>query len=192
MGRMPPRIPALSLTFFAFFGLALLGPALAEARTAPEPASKVDLSRLAGRWYLIARLPGRTGKPDFGAQVEYKVREHVVGQAYTAHTGSLSGPLEQESVEARADGDEPGRWRIQQGWFGGKDRLVLYVSAGYRRAIIADPERENAWLLAREPEIPEWSYAGLLARLAAQGYDVSKLRRVVQKPEQVGKSGFEP
>jgi len=50
----------------------------------------------------------------------------------------------------------------------------------------------NTWrLLAREPEIPDWSLAGLLARLSVQGYDVSQLRRVVQKPEQLGKLGFE-
>ena len=190
---MPTRTPPISLVFLAplallsFLAAALLGPGRRAARDGPEPAAGVDLVRLTGRWYLIARLP--TAGPAFGAQVEYRLDGNRLEEVYAAHRDSLAGPLEKTEVQARPDPQAPSRWRIKEGWLRSRDRLLLYVSPGYRRAIVAD--KHGAWVLAREPEIPEWSYAGLLARLTVQGYDVSELRRVVQKPIQVGQPGFE-
>ena len=71
------------------------------------------------------------------------------------------------------------------------ERWILYVSPDYRFSIAGAPDLDAGWILAREPVIPEWHYAGLLARLAMQGYDVSRFRRVAQKPEQIGRPGFE-
>jgi apolipoprotein D and lipocalin family protein len=187
MPRMPTRDPAIRLFVLASLAATLLASGFLSARAGPAPAAGVDLARLAGRWYLIARLPAEG--PAFGAQVEYRLAGEVLDEDYAAHRDSLAGSLEKEEVQARPDPDMPSHWHIREGWLRSRERAVLYVSPGYRRAIVGDDR--GAWLLAREPEIPEWSYAGMLARLTVQGYDVSKLRRVVQTPEQMGRPGFE-
>lgn len=183
MPRMRPLLAALCLAVLT---------TVSGASGAPEPARNVDLARLAGRWYVIARMPAPAEHHGLGASFEYRVRsDGRIDDLYTAHTGSLGGPVETVETELRPDPAMPSRWQIKTGWLGSTERLLLYVSPGYKRAIVGDGERESAWILAREPEIPEWSLAGLLARLSVQGYDVSKIRRVVQRPEQLGKSGFE-
>lgn len=187
MHRMRPLTAALNLAIFAV----ALGTASCTAGQGAESVHGADLSRLAGRWYVIARLPPAGEHRGFGAEVEYRLHGQKLEESYTAHTGSLDGPLEKLEVQAQPDPEQPSRWRIKEGWLGSKERLLLYVSPGYRRAIVTDGGHGSAWLLAREPEIPEWSLDGMLARLSLQGFDVSKLRRVVQRPEQVGKPGFE-
>ena len=182
---MRPRIPALGL---AFFGLLLLGAALPAVPAAPAPAAGCDLARLAGHWYLVARLPTEAAQ-GFGAQVDYRIDGGALEEAYAAHDGSLNGPVSEKRVEVRPDPEEPGRWKVSTGWIGSNERLLIYVSPGYRRALVGDANA--VWVLAREPEIPEWSYAGLVARLGALGYDTTRIRRVVQKPEQAGRPGFE-
>ena len=47
------------------------------------------------------------------------------------------------------------------------------------------------WIFARKPELTEEKYREMLARFEAQGFDSSKFRRVPQKPEEIGKPGFE-
>jgi apolipoprotein D and lipocalin family protein len=166
--------------------------AVAGLRAVPaEPAGSVDLQRYLGRWYVIARAPAEAPHPR-QAWFEHRAREDgAIDDIYSARVGSFEGEPVTIERTARADPERPARWLIRTGWFSSAERRVLYVSPDYRYAIAAGPGQDAAWILAREPVIPEWKYAGLLARLAAQGYDVARLRRVPQAPEQVGRPGFE-
>ena len=173
---------------------ALLGsPAAAGTVSAapPTPAEGVELARFFGRWYVIADMPdGR--RRDFGAYFEYRARpDGGIDDVYSAHEDSFERPAREIERVARADPAVPARWRVNEGWFTSSDRLLLYVSPDYRYAIAGDADRSHAWLLAREPEIAAWSYAGLLARLAMQGYDVSRLRRVPQRAGDAGRAAVE-
>lgn len=156
-----------------------------------EPVVTIDLARYLGRWYVIARAPADDPHPR-GAYFEYRAQaDGAIANVYSAREDSFEGdPIVVERT-ARADPARAGRWTVRSGWFASDELWVLYVSPDYRYAIAGAPEGGAGWILAREPVIPEWSYAGLLARLAMQGYDVSVFRRVPQKPEQVGMPGFE-
>jgi apolipoprotein D and lipocalin family protein len=156
-----------------------------------EPAATIDLARYAGRWYVIARAPA--GKPPaLGAYFEYRPRDDGrIDDIYYRREGSLQGEPVAVERTAEPDPERPAKWDISTGWLSSEEQWVLYVSEDYRYALVGSPDNAGGWILAREPVIPEWSYAGLLARLAMQGYDVSKFRRVAQKPEQVGRPGFE-
>lgn len=156
-----------------------------------EATAAIDLGRYLGRWYVIARAPATAPHPR-GAYFEYRTGAGGAIQAvYAAREDSFD--VEPVLVEhaVSADPAAPARWRVRTGWFGSDERWVLYVSPDYQYTITGTPDHDEAWILAREPEIPEWSYAGLLARLALQGYDVAAFRRVPHKPEQVGRPGFE-
>lgn len=177
--------------FLAPIALAAGALAVTARPTVPaEPAATMDLGRYAGRWYVIARMP--SGPPPRGAWFEFRPRANgEIEDVYAAREGSFDrDPVVVERV-ARADPQRPAKWEVESGWIGSDERWVLYVSPDYRYSIAGEPDLDAAWVLAREPVIPEWHYAGLLARLAMQGYDVSRFRRVAQKPEQIGRPGFE-
>lgn len=171
--------------------LAALLAAGGAAGAAPEPTTPVDLSRYLGRWYVIARAPAAEPHPR-GAYFEYRAgADGAIDALYSTREGNFEGEAVMESSTARAEPGHEARWTVRQGWFGSNERWVLYVSPDYQYTIAGTPDRGAAWILAREPVIPEWSYAGLLARLALQGYDVSAFRKVPQTPAQLGRPGFE-
>ena len=61
--------------------------------------------------------------------------------------------------------------------------LVAYLTEGEPEEVhvIAREKRDYAWIMARQPAIPEAQYRSLLGLLAAQGYDISKVRKVPQR-----------
>jgi apolipoprotein D and lipocalin family protein len=189
---MVPPLRSWRLRVLVPAALAACAAAIAGLQAVPaEPVAGVDLTRFLGRWYVIARAPAGEPAPR-GAYFEYRPRaDGDIDDIYSARSGSFEAEPVTVERTARADPARPAQWRIRKGFFGSEERWVLYVSPDYRYAIAGAPERGEGWILAREPVIPEWSYAGLVARLAVQGYDVSKFRRVPQKPEQIGRPGFE-
>jgi apolipoprotein D and lipocalin family protein len=164
---------------------------LSELHGAPvEPAAGIDLARFLGRWYVVAQAPAADPRM-VGGYFEYLPDEDgQIRDTYSARP-AFDRPPVVLSRNARPDPAQPSRWTVSSGWFSSSERWILYVSPDYRLALAGDPDRSAGWILSREPEIAEWSYAGLVARLALQGYDVSRFRRVVQKPEQLGRPGFE-
>lgn len=183
----PWRLRVLALAALAACAAAMTGLQAVPA----EPAASVDLARYLGRWYVIARVPAGGPAPR-GAYFEYRQRpDGDIDDVYSAREGSFEREPFVVERTAHADPGRPAKWRVRTGWFSTDEQWVLYVSPDYRYAIAGLPERGAGWILAREPVIPEWSYAGLLARVAMQGYDVSQFRRVPQRPEQVGRPGFE-
>ncbi len=49
--------------------------------------------------------------------------------------------------------------------------------------MIGRQARDFVWIMARQPSIPDADYARILAFLEAQGYEVSKVRKVPQRWE---------
>lgn len=47
--------------------------------------------------------------------------------------------------------------------------------------MIAREKRDDLWIMARTPQIPEANYQRLLQFVAAQGYDVARVRKVPQR-----------
>jgi apolipoprotein D and lipocalin family protein len=52
---------------------------------------------------------------------------------------------------------------------------VVDLDPNYQLAAVSEAKREYLWILSRTPKVDKASYDALLARLAAQGLDVSKL-----------------
>ena len=53
------------------------------------------------------------------------------------------------------------------------------LGADYDYAAVGHPGRDYLWILSRAPTMPGATYGGILARLQAQGYDTSRLRRTL-------------
>jgi len=148
-------------------------------RTVPH----VDLDRYLGTWYEIASYPtwfqhGCTGttatysrRSDGRIEVDNRCRE-----------GSLDGS-EKRSVGVAwpIQGDPSGaRLKVQFFWPFRGDYWILELDPDYQWAVVGHPSREYLWILSRRPTLDPAVYADLLRRIAAQGYDVSRLQRTVQ------------
>jgi apolipoprotein D and lipocalin family protein len=48
--------------------------------------------------------------------------------------------------------------------------------------VVGRNKRDYVWIMARSPEMAAADYDQLVRELAAQGYDVAKLRRVPHRP----------
>ena len=62
------------------------------------------------------------------------------------------------------------------------DYRIAYLTPDYTQTVIAREKRDYVWIMARTPQIPDADYERLLRFVAEQGYDVSKIARVPQRP----------
>lgn len=157
------------------------GCALVE-KEAPPAAANFELDRFLGRWHVIARAPGPAA-PSAGDYVEYTrpAADRVEERRYAQDIAMSQPAALMGSAAWQVDSAEPARWRSDGAapW-SGAGQVVLYVAEDYRYALIGTTERGEPRVLARDSDVPEWVYAGLVARLAALEYDVGSLQRVPQ------------
>ncbi|HUS25539.1 MAG TPA: hypothetical protein VM369_11375 [Candidatus Binatia bacterium] len=146
----------------------------------PEAAAPLDPASLAGDWQVLgatARLaPGDAAacRVAFAFRGERGLLEtrRCRGAAADAAEGS------DETLLWSVDGGAHRRWRTRGVWPFVHERRFVYASTDYRYLLLGGDAPGDAAILAREAEVPEWIYAGLVARLAASGCDVTALRRL--------------
>ena len=149
----------------------------------------VDLSRYAGRWHEIARLPNKFQKDCAGeVAATYSVldegRLQVVNECRRK-----SGQMARVRGEARlADKGGPNsklKVRFAPSWlawlpFVWGDYWIVELCPDYSHALVGTPDRKYLWVLSRTPLIEEETYRRLTERAAAAGFDVSRLTKTRQ------------
>ena len=76
-------------------------------------------------------------------------------------------------------------WGMQFIWPIKAEYPITNLRDDYGQTVIGRNKRDYVWIMARSPQIPEADYEQIVAELVAQGYDVTKLRKVPQRwPEQ--------
>jgi len=144
----------------------------------------VDLTRYAGRWYEIARLPMRF-EEDCVSDVTatYTLRaDGTIGVANACR--NADGEFKRSSGTARlADKSEPNSKLqvtflppfLQKLPFVWADYWIIELDEDYRWSVVGEPGRKFYWVLSRTPQLDEEDYQGILARSIAQGYDLGAL-----------------
>jgi len=161
------------------FWLCLASAALAAPlQTVPE----LDLQLYSGTWYEIAAFPTLfQSERCVGTSATYTYYPNgdikVWNQCYLPQA---NGGWHLDRIEGRArlaDSSDPTRLKVNFfGPFEG-DYWVIELGSNYQYAVVGHPQRNFLWILSREPELDAGTYAHLLERIAAQGYDVTRLRR---------------
>ena len=149
----------------------------------PVTAAHVDLSRYAGRWYEIARLPMPFQK---------------INEAATSEYGSLpNGTLSVHNIAIRPGGSQhdihgyaevlnpPENTKLAvhfSTWFAPfipiseeGNYWILYIDKNYEEAIVGTPNRKYLWILARTSKIPDHKLQDLLQKTGHLGFDLSKM-----------------
>lgn len=154
-----------------------------DSRDALQTVASVDLSRYAGTWYEIARLPMWFQRHCVDSKAVYSIRpDGAVGVHNECVTDT--GVIEQaEGVARVVDVKTNARLTVVfDNWFArlfGSSRegnyWILDLDQEYRTAIVGTPDRQFLWILSRTPQLDEPTYRGLVERARQLGYPVSDL-----------------
>ncbi|MEX0830001.1 MAG: lipocalin family protein [Nitrospirales bacterium] len=151
-------------------------------------ATSVDLSRYAGKWYEVARLPMWAQRDCLRSTAEYTVllsgkigvrnacitsdgkEKNIQGVAAIVdqtHHAKLNVVFDQwaaKLVSFFSSSDEGNYW-------------ILRVDPEYRHAVVGTPDREYLWILSRTPQLPESTYQELVAFSQRLGFTTGNLIR---------------
>jgi len=167
---------------FALTGLLAVA-ATAGAAAPLTTIQTLDTARYAGTWYEIAKYPNYfqrkclantvatySPQPDGTIRVDNRCTQEgnkvdqAVGQARQPG-GAGSPKLEVRFAPA---------WLSVLPFVWG-DYWVIDLDPAYTLAAVSEPKREYLWILSRTAKVDPQAYAALLQRLAAKGFDTSKL-----------------
>ena len=55
---------------------------------------------------------------------------------------------------------------------------IIYLDETYNTTVVASPNRKNAWIMSREPQMNDVQYAGMLDFMASAGFNPQAFRKV--------------
>ncbi len=143
----------------------------------------VDLKRFMGDWYVIANIPTIFEKDAYNAVESYSLAENgTVETTFTFRKGGFDGKLKRYNPTGYIKNTESNAvWGMQFIWPFRSDYRIVYLNQQYTHTVIGRNKRDYVWVMARTPSIPDEEYARIIALLAEQGYDISRLQKVPQR-----------
>lgn len=166
-------------------GTLLGGCAGIDSRGEVRTVAAVDLSRYAGTWYEIARLPMWFQRHCIDSKAIYTLRpDGTVG----VHNECVTDAGERDQIEGVAtvvDARTNAKLNVRfDNWFArlfGSSRegnyWILDLDAEYRTALVGTPDRRYLWILSRTPQLEEPVYSRLVELSRGFGYRTDGLVR---------------
>lgn len=148
----------------------------------PVPlASNVDIARYMGTWYVIGNIPTFLERDVRDAADHYRLEQDgSIDISYSYRKLDGDGEVKRLRSRGFVSQSDKAVWGVQFVWPIKADYRIAYLSPDYGQTIVARDKRDYVWIMSRTPTIPQAQYQALLARVAAMGYDVSKMVRVPQ------------
>jgi apolipoprotein D and lipocalin family protein len=146
---------------------------------------KLDTHRYLGRWYEIARFQHSFERSLVGVTAEYSARRD--GKILVINSGfrnDLNGLYkEARGVAWVPDPLRPAALKVRFFWpFAGNYLVFGLDDNDYSWALVGDDSRNYLWFLARTPRISNDLMETMRQIARDQGYDLSGLYGVPQKP----------
>ena len=147
--------------------------------------AKVDLERFMGDWFVIASIPTFLETDAYDAVESYRLApDGTIETTFTFRAGGFDAETRRYTPRGFVlDRASNAVWGMQFVWPVKADYRIAYLDPDYTRTVIAREKRDYVWIMARTPQIPEAEYRSIVQFVAAQGYDISRLRKVPQRPE---------
>ena len=157
-------------------------PGLAPLETVP----RVDLDRYLGTWYEIARYPHRFQAGCVASTARYaRTSDGRIRVENECREAAVDGPVRRVTGVARVARDAPSNAKLEVEFFWPFRGAywIIELDPDYRYAVVGHPSRAYLWILSRRPTMDETLYQDLLGRVAAHGYDLSRIERTAQPVE---------
>ncbi len=142
----------------------------------------VDLEKYAGKWYEIASFPQQFQKGCNCTTAEYTLTDKgFMTVENRCNKGSIHG--KQSYIKGKAfvvENSSNAKLKVQFFWpFKGK-YWIVDLAEDYSYAVVGHPNKKYLWILSRTSQMNEATYQQIIARITAQGFDISKIRRTKQ------------
>lgn len=178
-----PPLPALTCAALTLaLGLTTLGARAQRATAVP----RLDLDKLTGTWYEIAKLPIKSEKKCLSdGTVLYalsdKPNSFQTGTFCTIKHGDHAN-IGNSGKQGKA-GD--GQLKLRHLVILSRKYWVLATDPGFQWALVGTPDHKSLWILARTPTVPAALYTQLQTTAASQGFPVAKLVLVTHPHDRV-------
>jgi apolipoprotein D and lipocalin family protein len=130
-----------------------------------------------------ASIPTAIEKQAYNALESYRLAEDgTIETTFSFNKGGYDGPLKTYKPRGFIEDKESNAvWGMQFFWPFKAEYRIIYLTEDYSQTVIGRTKRDYVWIMARKPLMPEDDYNRILDFLKAQGYDLSKLRKVPHK-----------
>ncbi|MEQ8206305.1 MAG: lipocalin family protein [Woeseia sp.] len=142
-----------------------------------EPVAEFELNRYLGKWYEIARLDHRFERGMSNVTATYSMRDDggvsVVNRGYKDSDGEWNDATGKAYFVGDAD---VGQLKVSFfGPFYGGYNIIELDKDRYQYALIAGPDRDYLWILARAPSLDPAISSRLVAKARALGFPTDEL-----------------
>lgn len=156
-----------------------VGAAVAAGAAALPPlvtVDRVDLTRYAGRWFEVAKIPNRFQKQcHCETAADYALRDDGRIDVVNTCRKADGKPDRAHGLAKVVDASTNARLKVSfvsfLGWrpFWG-DYWIIGLDADYRWAVIGTPDRKFGWVLSRTPALDDATMDQVYAILERNGY----------------------
>ena len=136
-----------------------------------------ELQRYLGTWYEVARLDHRFERGMSNVTASYSMRED--GGVRVVNRGYITEKQEwNEAVGKAYFIDEPDVGRLKVSFFGpfyGAYNVLQLDEDNYEYALVAGPDTDYLWILARSPDLDADIVSALVEKAAGLGFQTDDL-----------------
>jgi apolipoprotein D and lipocalin family protein len=173
-------------------GLVLLTGCASQPAKPVKTVEHVDLSRYMGTWHVIANIPNFLERGKVATADEYHMRKDGdIGITYHFRRGFDAKPDAWHGKGWLPDAKDAAHWKVRIIWPFVSDYLILALDSQYRYVMVGVPSRDMLWIMSRNKSMPDEVYQQYLDQARRQGFPVDQVKRVPQKPAEVGKPGYQ-
>jgi apolipoprotein D and lipocalin family protein len=164
-----------------FKRIALMASAVALLTGAPAAAGealpRIELTKMMGRWYEVARVPNKIQRGCQAGASEWKQQGQGFSVLQTCRKGSPDGPVAEWKGKAVVQ-DPATNAKLKMSFFGGlvtQEYLVLDHRPEQGWLIMATSNRKFVWLMSQKPTLAAGARATAVARIRQLGFDPETL-----------------
>jgi len=144
-----------------------------------ETVPSVDVKQYGGKWFEIASLPFSRQEGCSCTTAEYEILED--GVLKVTNTCKKEGNIEQAIGKAFVvEGTNNAKLKVQFFWPFRGDYWVIDLAADYSYAVVGVPSRKYCWILSRTTTMSDETYTGIVQRVKAKGFDVTRFQKTSQ------------
>lgn len=158
-------------------GLLLSAAAQGAAAMPLQSVPRLELSKMMGRWYEVARTPNALQRNCQAGASEWTPAQGGFAVVQSCHKGGPDGPLAQWKAKATV-ADSTSNARFKMAFFGGvvsQDYVVLEHRVEQGWLILATANGKYLWLMSQRPTLAAAVRAQAVQRIRQLGFDPARL-----------------
>lgn len=146
-----------------------------------QQVQSIDLNKYCGKWYVIAVIPTRFDKDWEYVTETYTLKEKSKIGIYTTYV--KKGKTETQFVNSKGfpcKDKNNVAWKVQFVWPFKADYLIEELDQDYTYTVVGHPKKKFLYIMNRTGKMDVALYNEIVKCLAEKGYDMTKLRKVLQ------------